>query len=53
MLYLQICQIPNFDPTSSYVVANADEKIMIDKSDSRGSVYLHYTGPGNTEDNQR
>ena len=53
MLRLQICQIPNFNPTTSYIVANADEKIMIDESDSRGKVYLHYTGPGNSDDTNR
>ena len=45
-LHLQICQIPNFDPTSSYDIADGNEQIMIDPSDSRGQVYLQYSGPG-------
>lgn len=45
-LHLQICQIPNSDPSTSYDIADNDEQIMIDSSDTRGQVYLQYTGPG-------
>ena len=42
----QVCQIPNFDPSTSYDIADADEQIMIDPSDNRGHVYLQYSGSG-------
>ena len=30
----------------THVIANDNEQIMIDPSDSRGQMYLRYTGPG-------
>ena len=31
---------------NTYVIANDNEQIILDPSDSRGQIYLHYTGPG-------
>ena len=45
MYSLQICQTEN-NPMNTYVIANDNEQIIIDPSDSRGQIYLRYTGPG-------
>ena len=45
-LHQQVCQILNSDPSTSDDIADDNEQIIIDPSNTRGQVYLHYTGPG-------
>ena len=43
---LQICQTELANQGNTFTIANGGEQIMIDTTDSRGQMYLHYTGPG-------
>lgn len=45
-IHLQVCQFETLNPSSSYAIANESEQIVVDPTDSRGQIYLHYTGPG-------
>ena len=45
-MYLQICQAENVNSSNTFTIANGSEQIMINPSDSRGQMYLRYTGPG-------
>ena len=45
-IHLQVCQFETLPPSSSYAIANESEQIVVDPTDSRGQISLHYTGPG-------
>ena len=41
-----MCQFETLNPSSSYAIANESEQVVVDQSDSRGQMFLRYTGPG-------
>ena len=45
-MYLQICQVYNPNTSNTFTIANENEQILTDPSDSRGQMYLSYRGPG-------